>query len=82
MMHQALDDSDQTRKYGIAESIIQAFIMTLLQTMSNIWLVSWISDAILSREGGAYTAICEIDWPVLQSPVAVTQTRKYGINLL
>ena len=32
MMHQALDDSDQTRKYGISESIIQAFIMTLLQT--------------------------------------------------
>ena len=34
MMHQALEDSDQTRKYGIAESIIQALIMTLLQTMS------------------------------------------------
>ena len=34
MMHQALDDSDQTRKYGISESIIQALIMTLLQTMS------------------------------------------------
>ena len=34
MMHQALDDSDQTRKYGITESIIQALIMTLLQTMS------------------------------------------------
>ena len=34
MMHQALDDSDQTRKYGISESIIQARIMTLLQTMS------------------------------------------------
>ena len=33
MMHQALDDSDQTRKYGISESIIQALIMTLLQTM-------------------------------------------------
>ena len=28
---QALDDSDQTRKYGISESIIQALIMTLLQ---------------------------------------------------
>ena len=24
MMHQALDDSDQTRKYGISESMIQA----------------------------------------------------------
>ena len=34
MMHQALDDSDQTRKYGISESILQALIMTLLQTMS------------------------------------------------
>ena len=34
MMHQALDDSDQTRKYGITESIIHALIMTLLQTMS------------------------------------------------
>ena len=34
MMHQALDDSDQTRKYGISESIIQALIMALLQTMS------------------------------------------------
>ena len=34
MIHQALDDSDQTRKYGISESIIQALIMTLLQTMS------------------------------------------------
>ena len=34
MMYQALDDSDQTRKYGISESIIQALIMTLLQTMS------------------------------------------------
>ena len=33
MMHQALDDSDQTRKYGISESIIQALIMTLLQPM-------------------------------------------------
>ena len=41
MMHQALDDSDQTRKYGISEPIIQALIMTLLQTMSyNIGLVS------------------------------------------
>ena len=28
----ALDDSDQTRKYGISESLIQAFIMSLLQT--------------------------------------------------
>ena len=34
MMHQALDHRDQTRKYGISESIIQALIMTLLQTMS------------------------------------------------
>ena len=34
MMHQALDDSDQTRKYSISESMIQALIMTLLQTMS------------------------------------------------
>ena len=34
MMYQALDDSEQTRKYGISESIIQALIMTLLQTMS------------------------------------------------
>ena len=34
MMHQALDNSDQTRKYSISESIIQALIMTLLQTMS------------------------------------------------
>ena len=33
-MHQALDNSDQTRKYGISESIIQALLMTLLQTMS------------------------------------------------
>ena len=47
MMHQALDDSDQTRKYGISESIIQALIMTLLHR--NIGLVSWIRDAILSR---------------------------------
>ena len=31
---QALHDSEQTRKYGISESIIQALIMTLLQTMS------------------------------------------------
>ena len=46
MMHQALDDSDQTRKYGISESIIQAIIMTLLQLCRN---VSWIRDAILSR---------------------------------
>ena len=30
----ACDDSDQTIKYGISESIIQALIMTLLQTMS------------------------------------------------
>ena len=29
MMHQAFDDSDQTRKYGTSESIIQALIMTL-----------------------------------------------------
>ena len=34
MMHQALDDNDQTRKYGIAESIIQALIMIFLKTMS------------------------------------------------
>ena len=34
MMHPALDDSDQMRKYGISESIIEALIMTLLQTMS------------------------------------------------
>ena len=33
MIHQALDDSDQTRKYGISESIMQALIMTLLQTI-------------------------------------------------
>ena len=26
MMHQALDDSDQTRKYGISESIVQALL--------------------------------------------------------
>ena len=25
MMHQALDDSDQTRKYGISESIIRKY---------------------------------------------------------
>ena len=43
MMHQALEDSDQTRKYGIAESIIQA------KLCRNIGLVSWIRDAILSR---------------------------------
>ena len=34
MMHQVLDDSDQMRKNDISESIIQALIMTLLQTMS------------------------------------------------
>ena len=34
MMHQVLDDSDQTGKYGISEFIIQALIMTLLQTIS------------------------------------------------
>ena len=28
------DDSDQTGKYGISETIIQALIMTLLQTLS------------------------------------------------
>ena len=28
-----LDNSDQTRMYGTSESIIQALIMTLLQTM-------------------------------------------------
>ena len=28
------DDSDYTRKYGFSKSIIQALIMTLLQTMS------------------------------------------------
>ena len=31
---QVLDDSDQRKKYDISESIIQALIMTLLQTMS------------------------------------------------
>ena len=36
MMHQALDDSDQTRKYGISESIVQALIMTLLQVLFHI----------------------------------------------
>ena len=36
MMHQALDDSDQTRKYDISESIMQALIMTLLQTMQPL----------------------------------------------
>ena len=30
MMHQALDHSDQTRKYGISESIIQALIMQIM----------------------------------------------------
>ena len=33
MTHQVLDDSDQTRKYGISESIIQALIMILLPPM-------------------------------------------------
>ena len=44
-MHQALDDSDQTRKYGISDSIIKALIMTLLQAIiicHNIGLASWI----------------------------------------
>ena len=46
-MHQALDDSDQTRKYGISESIIQALIMTLLQTSRNAGLVSLIMYSML-----------------------------------
>ena len=50
MIHQALDDSDKTRKYGISEYIMQALIMTLLRKLCrNIGLVSWIRDAILSR---------------------------------
>ena len=39
--------SDQMRKDGISDSIIQALIMTLLPTMS--WLVLWIRDAIHSH---------------------------------
>ena len=33
-IYQVLDDSDKTRKYDVSESMIQALIMTLLQTMS------------------------------------------------
>ena len=35
MIHQALDDSDQTRKYGISNPMIQALIMTLYDKYSH-----------------------------------------------
>ena len=46
MMHQALDDSDQTRMYGISESIIQA--LHSLQQSHNKGLYYGFRDAMLS----------------------------------
>ena len=54
MMHQALDGSDQTRKYGISESMIQALYYDIrsLQQSHNKGLYYGFRDAIFSEPQG------------------------------
>ena len=55
MMHQALDDSDQTRKYGISESMIQALYYDIVCNKVIIRACIMDSEAV-TRESGEVAA--------------------------
>ena len=58
-MHQTLDDSDQTRKYSISESIIQALIMT------NCHNVGLVRVSFRGGRGGAFAPLARVSPPLV-----------------